>query len=75
MIPRKEIDPEKDTDDRMRQVNIAKNQLLKMGNTNNICDFTACVGKNKLSDLLLYCFVLQGLIFVGKYQHKQSYRV
>jgi len=38
-----------------------------MGNANNTDNFTACVGKNKLSDLVLSCFVLQDLIFVGKY--------
>ena len=69
----KEIDSEKDTDDRIRQVNITKNQLLKIGNTNNMDVFTVYVGKSKLSNIVLSCFFLHGLISVGKYQHKQNY--
>jgi len=68
----KEIDPEKDTDDRIRQVDIIKNQLIKIGNANNIGFFTVYAGKNKLSNVILSCFFLHGLIFVGKCQHKRS---
>ena len=43
----KEIDPEKDTDDRIRQVNITKRKLLKMGNANIIKAIGFSDGKNQ----------------------------
>jgi hypothetical protein len=65
------IDPEKDTGNRVRQVNIPKNQVIKIGNTNNINFFTVYVGKSNHSNVVPSCFFFHGLVFVGKSQHKR----